>query len=295
MLHNNTGESKKQVVFARRGEAARKRRNRSAHVLHKFHGTAEADGRLDYERIVFTRRQYETHYRADAPLVAALQAFYHQKPLLFLGCSLQKDRTLDVLRQVLRPGVVNYAFLPCRAEEIDGRISFLGALGIRAIFYPEGRHEAVRVLLEQVLAETDPEAYRQLPAHLGASAMKTREQLFQDRFHYNVGLYDPVEREELNELLAFLDDEADFRWWALVGPGGTGKSRLALTLTERLPDGWQARFLSRQDYAQPNRSACRPRGGTCSISRTMCRPIPNPSARGFTACPTRPTTASCAF
>lgn len=196
---------------------------------------------------------------------------------------------------MLRPGVVNYAILPCRAEEIDDRISFLGALGIRAIFYPEGRHEAVRVLLEQVLAETDPEAYRQLPAHLGASAMKTREQLFQDRFHYNVGLYDPVEREELNELLAFLDDEADFRWWALVGPGGTGKSRLALTLTERLPDGWQARFLSRQDYAQPNRSACRPRGGTCSISRTMCRPIPNPSARGFTACPTRPTTASCAF
>ena len=33
---------------------------------------------------------------------------------------------------------------------------------------------------------------------------------------------------ELDAIRAFLDDAAPFSWWCMVGPGGTGKSRLAL-------------------------------------------------------------------
>ena len=219
-----------------------------AHNLYKLHGSVEADGRLSYDKVIFTKRQYDENYKPDSDLVKALSATLRKKTLLFLGCSLEQDRTLDIINQVKEPGTEHYAILPCKEADLDDRIGFLGDLHIRAIFYPDGKFEAVRILLEQLLAETDPDAYHNLPLRVGAEAEKTREERFNTRFQYDAGLFSPVDRPELEELKAFLTDEAGFRWWAMVGPGGVGKSRLALTLTERLPEGWSARFLSRNDY-----------------------------------------------
>ena len=228
-------------------------RDPGAHYLYKFHGTVEADGSLDYGMTVFTQRQYTEHYdphtEAGAKLLGTLKAVYQQKPLLFLGCSLEQDRTLEVLREILEPGMENYAIVACEPKERDARRSALGDLGIRAVLYPKGRFEAVRVLLEQLLGAADPEAYRQLSFHVGAEALRTAEQQFSVRFQYDSGLYETVGREqELGDLRAFLEDAAPFRWWAVVGPGGTGKSRLALTLWQRLPEGWACRPLTREDY-----------------------------------------------
>ncbi len=54
--------------------------------------------------------------------------------------------------------------------------------------------------------------------------------------------------QEMEELRAFLKpasaDAVDFRWWLWIGPGGSGKSRLAWELClEAESDGWKVGFL----------------------------------------------------
>lgn len=122
-----------------------------AHYLYKFHGTIEADGNADYSSIVFTESSYDKHYAPNSDLINTLKDIYKKKVLLFLGCSLEKDRTLDVLSETIEPGRTNYAIINCKKETIDLRTEELGKLGIRAIFYPDGKFEAVRILLEALL------------------------------------------------------------------------------------------------------------------------------------------------
>jgi tetratricopeptide (TPR) repeat protein len=49
--------------------------------------------------------------------------------------------------------------------------------------------------------------------------------------------------DELRELQTFLDDPRQFTWCAVTGPGGSGKSRLALEFCLQLPPKWRAGFL----------------------------------------------------
>ncbi|MFH2056172.1 MAG: hypothetical protein ABIJ61_09465 [bacterium] len=49
--------------------------------------------------------------------------------------------------------------------------------------------------------------------------------------------------KELDGLQKFIDDERNFLWWIVYGPGGLGKSRLALELCLRKGAGWRVGFL----------------------------------------------------
>ncbi|TFH40258.1 MAG: hypothetical protein E4H01_16910, partial [Lysobacterales bacterium] len=51
-------------------------------------------------------------------------------------------------------------------------------------------------------------------------------------------------RAELSGLQEFLNSERPFLWWSIVGPGGMGKSRLALELCLRNGNAWRVGFLS---------------------------------------------------
>ena len=227
----------------------------NSHDLFKLHGTIEEDERVDYSKIVFTQSAYDRNYTPRSDLFITLKKAYERKTLLFLGCSLEKDRTLDVLRKTIDVGERNFAIVNCKEEEIDKKIHDLGELGIQAILYPDGRYEAVRVILEALLEIINPDGYKQLLHHIGSINHETHNEKYIKRFYYNSNLYKTVGREEeLEELLSFLHDDHKFRWWAIVGPGGTGKSRLGLSFAEQLPSGWACihRDLTHDELSFPS-------------------------------------------
>ena len=214
--------------------------------LFKLHGTVTGE-LLEYEKIVLTRAQYDRHYGKRSPLTHELKAGFKNRIMFFLGCSLENDRTMDLLQDVIQPGDTYYTIINCAFSERDKKIRQLGSKHIRAILYEEDRHEAVRVILEHLLEETDPEAYHRLPVHVGA--LKSNDPT--ERFSYKAELVPFAGRgNELNVLNAFLGDaHIAFRWWAITGPGGSGKSRLAYEFQKRLPPDWAVHYMDSSDYA----------------------------------------------
>ena len=88
-------------------------REPDAHYLYKFHGPIEKSNHLDYSKIVITEEQYERNYSPDSDVVRFLKKVYKQKSLLFLGCSLEYGKTLDIFRDSMESGMINYAIVPC--------------------------------------------------------------------------------------------------------------------------------------------------------------------------------------
>ena len=223
-------------------------RERGNRGLFKLHGTISGDF-IEYSHIVFTKRQYKIHYGWNAPLPKELRKCLEQKAILFLGCSLEQDITMKLLKKVLEPGAYHYTIISCKVSERDQKIKGLGKKHIRAIIYEDGRHEAVRVILERLLEETAPQIFQMLPYHAGI--LKPLDTL-ENRFSYNAGIGPLVGREkEMQELYSFLDDPGtSFRWWAIIGPGGSGKSRLVHEFCQKSPFGWFVHYLNSGDYEE---------------------------------------------
>ena len=214
--------------------------------LLKLHGDIGSET-LEYTSIIFGKRQYEAAYQLGAPIVTNLQAWFSGKMLLFLGCSLKADEYLNLLQDVvlLHPGVTHYAILEC--EDVRDAAARARQLrdqwGIQALFYPKGRHEAVRVILEKLLEDHNPTAYQALPTHVGALSNQSPS----SRFHYKSGAVSFHGRqEELEQLREFCGQEhVAFRWWAVTGAGGAGKSRLVYEFQQKMKgSGWSVLWLN---------------------------------------------------
>lgn len=109
--------------------------------LLRLHGQGDDDlGR------VLTLAEYEAAYTADRTLGGVLSAIIGLRSLLFVGCSLDQDRTLKALTQLRQASQVtpprHYAFLqlpePGQREE---RTRLLSAAEIYPIYYPAGDHD----------------------------------------------------------------------------------------------------------------------------------------------------------
>ena len=216
------------------------------HGLLKLHGDIGSET-LEYSSIIFGKRQYQEAYQPRTPMVTNLQAWFSGKMLLFLGCSLKEDEYLNLLQEVvqLHPGVTHYAILEC--EDVGDAAARAKKLrdqwGIRALFYPKERHEAVRIILEKLLEDHDPIAYQALPTHVGALP----DQSPSSRFHYKSGAVSfHGRRKELEQLREFCGQEhVAFRWWAVTGAGGAGKSRLVYEFGREMEgSGWNVLWLN---------------------------------------------------
>lgn len=120
-------------------------------VLYKFHGDISEE-----DSLVLTGKSYDHAYDPGGVLVKDLKRCFIQTRLLFLGCSLEEDRTMELLHMVLEPGITHYAFLSCKIEDRAEKIRRLDKLGIRAIIFPDGMYDSVRILLLKLIEDTKP-------------------------------------------------------------------------------------------------------------------------------------------
>ena len=233
-------------ILPNRQELQDQLRQGERHGLLKLHGDIGSET-LEYSSIIFGKRQYEEAYQPGTPIVTNLQAWFSGKMMLFLGCSLKADEYLNLLQEVvqLHPGVTHYAILEC--EDVRDAAARARQLrdqwGIQALFYPKGRHEAVRVILEKLLEDHNPTAYQALPTHVGALTNQSPS----SRFHYKSGAVSfHGRREELEQLREFCGQEhVAFRWWAVTGAGGAGKSRLVYEFGQEMKgSGWNVLWLN---------------------------------------------------
>lgn len=121
-------------------------------VLVKLHGKATSS-----HNRVFTKSEYEQHYANTDELKSVIQTLTNTS-LLFLGCSLTVDRTIQTIRDIVqergRESVPrHYAFLKLRStDNKNQRTRQLNEANIYPIWY-EGEHEECIEALLELLAE----------------------------------------------------------------------------------------------------------------------------------------------
>ena len=156
---------------------------------------------------------------------------------------------MEVLQQVTakNPGLDHYAILACDSDDIPQRCREMGDLGISAIFYPTEHHEAVRIILERLLEDTNHTAYEELSRYTKKSVPASQAA---HRFMYDSGYISFVgRRNELEHLQAFCQADEQISWWAVSGPGGMGKSRLVYEFANaKRAEGWKIHWLGHNDY-----------------------------------------------
>ncbi len=139
--------------------------------LFKLHGDVR-----DPDKIVITREDYDKNYDKGSELTRFMgSVFEGRDAVLFLGCSLGSDRTMDVLDRSA-DNHVYYALvgLPEGTENsgdpfspnlvVDGKREpgyrevsrRLAGMNVRPIWYPHGQHEALDALLGWLEGELDP-------------------------------------------------------------------------------------------------------------------------------------------
>ena len=117
------------------------RHNGRRRTLVRLHGTAYAESRH-----IIIRDEYEQAYNRDDSLVNAIDSITRQ-PLLFIGCSLTVDRTIQAMIELYRRRVnqgphQHFAFLPFDSEtDIPQRQAELGQANISIIWYEDGDHD----------------------------------------------------------------------------------------------------------------------------------------------------------
>jgi hypothetical protein len=146
-------------------------------ALLKIHGDCR-----DRTFRVLTLGEYEDAYGVrQAGSAATAQAqignlawiLFTNRPLLFLGCSLQTDRTVRVLRAIQErlPGLTHYAILAADRsfQRWQARERQLDELGVRPVWFTPGQFHEVENLLAEILERSSTRPIAPHPAAHGAA------------------------------------------------------------------------------------------------------------------------------
>lgn len=125
-------------------------------LLYKIHG----DITEPINSIILTKEQYELAYN-NPDLIQTLKQAYISKGILFLGCSIEKDRPIELLCEVSQAGMNNYAIIGCKYEGVkQRRLQLENEYYTQSIIYPDGKHECVNIILNHIAKSTNPEKYK---------------------------------------------------------------------------------------------------------------------------------------
>lgn len=124
-------------------------------VLVKLHGKANTS-----RSRILTKSEYDKYYQDDAALETVIEAISN-RTLLFIGCSLTVDRTIQCLGRIVeRKGHENvprhYAFIKLyEGEDRLTRRNELAAANIFPIWYEDDHDECIEALLEKLAEEVN--------------------------------------------------------------------------------------------------------------------------------------------
>lgn len=134
-------------------------------LLYKFHGDI-GQGLDNSSNIILTAEQYREFYKKNSPLLRDLKKCFRSRSILFLGASLEKDRTMDILESAVERGSIHYAILGCKEDAILETYQKLDNRNILPILYPKGEYTALRVIFEHLLEEVYSERYANLQYYI---------------------------------------------------------------------------------------------------------------------------------
>lgn len=131
----------------------------NAKCLLKLHGSIE-----ETSSFILTTEQYDAFYgkqgcQEKKPLLVYLEKLFSGKKMLFVGCSLDIDRTLMILCDCVKKyqRISHYAIVPWNKDKRKQlmRARQLIKMGIEPIYYPEGDFEAVGKLLSYLAIDNN--------------------------------------------------------------------------------------------------------------------------------------------
>lgn len=151
------GVSRVQVI---NGTTAMERPDPAKVTLIKIHGDFATPAHC-----ILGKAQYDAAYGEDAldlerPVPKILARYYCNNSLLFIGCSLHNDRTIQVFQtvraasgDVLFPQHFAIEQAPEQLDALIARNSTLCDLGITAIWYPKRQYQQVEAILREASNE----------------------------------------------------------------------------------------------------------------------------------------------
>lgn len=142
-------------------------------LLIKLHGD------IEIEDLVLTKEDYDKTYGidkvdAELPLPKLLKRIFTTKTILFLGCSLEEDRILNIIKECSTEGVEHFALLPlpeCTKnalnifppyyKDMDGKVheeykkrcEFLDKHNISRIWFPYDQYDAIQIIFTELEKE----------------------------------------------------------------------------------------------------------------------------------------------
>ena len=126
----------------------------------KLHGDIKSP-----QRCILAKKQYDAAYGIDEldmalPMPRLLRHYFLNSSLLFVGCSLQNDRTIQVFKAVKKeigdkdlPQHFSIEQAPDTAEALVQRNAELAKLGITAIWLEQGQYHLVESILRHAKNE----------------------------------------------------------------------------------------------------------------------------------------------
>lgn len=203
----------------------------AAPILFKLHGSV-----ADREHMVFTKEAYDTVYpcsQQPTPLSETLSSIFRTRPVLFLGCSLDTDRVVQVLNACCEHrSYFALVELPKETENKENpwepllvnddgteneayrqRRLFMSKHHIQCIWYPCGQYEALDWFLQALLPPEAPTPKKRSPIPALRRSLVGRDTFIQNLYEHCTRHAAPV---------------------FVTGVGGMGKTEVCHAVLRRL-------------------------------------------------------------